>query len=249
MKKIILILITMFIGCVHCATPLLAFDMTKYYPLKPGTVWIFDRDHSVVGSKTHAFNYYTGIQILSGDGTGEYIYYYSGPEGILGVGLQFGDTFIDLEDTPLKLASADMSINEEIVTIIPAGRIDNDPITFTVMLVDQETITVPAGQFVDTLVLQIRIDDSPATHYIEKVWLAEGVGPVKYERVSESPFNHEGCLYTCRSFDYEPDPPVVDQRIISLESLLGPPLIDTNNDGIAGMEEVIYILQTMSNSR
>jgi len=240
----------MLIALAFSIAPSFAFDMTKYYPLRPGSIWIFERGHSLVGSKTHTFSVYTGIQVLSGDGTGESIYWYSGPEGVLGVGLQFGIEMIDLGNTPLKLADADMDFGIPIVTTIPAETIPGeDAITFTVTLVAQETVIVPAGQFEDTLVLQIRIDDDPTSHYVEKVWLAEGIGPVKYERVSESPPNHEGCLFTCRCFDYSGDDPVVDQRVISLDSLLGPPLVDTNNDGRVGMEEVVYILQTLANSR
>jgi len=252
MKRIVVISITMLIGFVASVTPSLAFDMTKYWPVKAGTVWIYDRDLFIMGSKTHTFTNYTGTQLINGSGfcdvvCGTYFYFYSGPEGLLGVGLNFGDQTIDLLDTPLKFASADMSINDVIITTIPAGRIDDAPITFTVTLVGQETVTVPAGQFYNTLVLQIRVDDSPVTHYIERLWLAEGIGPVKLQRVSESPLNHEGCLFSCGSFDFDTE--TVVQREISLESVLGPPLVDTNNDGRIGMEEAIYILQTMSNNR
>jgi hypothetical protein len=252
MKRRIFSLITLCIGVMVGVSPSLAFDMTKYWPVKAGTVWIFDRDHFIVGSKTNTFTYFTGTQLINGSSfcdtvCGTYFYFYGGSEGLLGVGLHFADQTIDLLDTPLKFASAEMSINDVVITTIPAGRIDDDQITFTVTLVGQETVTVPAGQFNNALVLQIRVDDSATTYYTEKLWLAEGIGPVKIQRVSESPLNHEGCLFSCGSFNF--DSKTVVQREISLEFLLGPPLVDTNNDGRVGMEEAIYILQTMANIR
>jgi hypothetical protein len=251
MKRIVLILITMLTGFVVSVTPSLGFDMKKYWPVRSGTVWIYDRDLFIMGSKRHAFSIFTGTQLIMESSfcdpvCGSHPYFYSGPEGLLIVGLKSGDQTTDLLDTPAKFASADMSINDVIITIIPAGRIDDDQITITVTLVGQETVTVPVGQFDNTLVLQIRVDDSPATHYIEKVWLAENIGPVKLQRVSESPLNHEGCLFTCNSFDNDGK---IVVREFNLESLLGPPLVDINNDGRVGMEEAIYILQTITNIR
>jgi hypothetical protein len=247
MKKGIVLLSAIFICFVVSVKPSLAFDMARYWPIKAGIVLIYDRDFFVVGSKTYAFANFKGIQVITGMlfRDGRYSYLYSGPDGILLLGQYRSHQLIDISDVPIKFASADMKINDKIITTIPAGRVDNDPLTFTVTLLTQETVTVPTGQF-STLVLQIRVDDSPISHYVEKVWLAEGIGPVKFQRVSESPLNRNGCLFTCGSFD---DNGNIVQREISLESSLGLPLVDINNDGKVGMEEAIYILQVLSNQR
>lgn len=230
-----------------------AFDMIEYWPTRPGTVWMLDHEILIVGAKTHQFASFKGRQFVMvssycyGISGQQYAYLYTGPEGLLGVGLYEGGQLIDLSATPLKIAEQEMDISQTVVTIIPAGVLDDeDSITFTVTLLAHEGVTVPAGTFDDTLVLQVRVDDGPGSHYIEKLWLAKNVGPVKIERVSESPPNHEGCFLTCGCYDDEGG---IVVRVISLEDVLGPALIDVNNNGKLGLEEAIYTLQVLSGSR
>lgn len=227
------------------------FDMTQYWPLKPGTTWIFDREALILGAKTHQFISYQGIQLIQSTtycdkACGEHAYLSSGQDGVLFVGY-FGVNYIDFSGTPLKFANKEMMVNDTVISTVPAGIIDNDAITFTVTLLAHEPVTVPGGTFPDTLVLQIRIDDSPNSHYIEKIWLARGVGPVKFERVSESPVNHEGCMFTCGCFDKTTG--AVAYREINLANVFGPPFSDVNSDGKIGLEEAIHILQIISKNR
>jgi len=242
--------------CLMSLTPLSAeaFDMTEYWPIRPGTVWMLDHEIFILSAKTHQFDPFAGKQLVMvssfchGTCGGQHAYLYSGPEGLLGVGLYEGGQMIDLSATPLKIAGKEMSIDQTVVTTIPAGVIDDeDPVTLTVTLVAQEDVAVPAGTFKDTLVLRLRIDDDPGSHYIEKLWLAKNVGPVKIERVSEFPENHEGCFFTCGSQDEDTGHMV--HRVISLDQVLGPQLVDVNNNGKLGLEEAIYTLQVLSGSR
>jgi len=228
-----------------------AFDMTEYWPLKPGTTWIFDRETLIMGPKTQQFISYKGTQFIQSttycdNACGEHAYLYSGNDGVLLVGY-YVVNYIDFSGTPIKFANKEMNINDSIISTIPPGIIDDDAITCTATLLAQESVTVPGGTFPDTLVLQIRIDDSPYSHYIEKFWLARGIGPVKFERVSESPVNHEGCMFTCGSFDKSTG--AVAYREINLSSVFGPPIVDVNNDGKIGLEEAIYILQVITKNR
>lgn len=242
-------------SCLLLLTPLSAeaFDMSEYWPITPGTAWMLDHEILILSAKTHQFNFFEGKQFIMASSycegiCGQHAYLYSGPEGLLAVGLYEDETMIDLSATPFKVAEATMSIGQTVVTTVPAGVIDEeDPITLTVTLQAQEAVTAPAGTFADTLVLELRIDDDPDSHYIEKLWLAKNVGPVKIQRVSESPFNHEGCFLTCGSYDTEAQ--IVVHRVISLEDVLGLPLFDVNNDGKLGLEDAIYILQVLIGSR
>jgi hypothetical protein len=240
--------------CLLSWTPLSAeaFDMTEYWPAAAGTVWILDHEILILGAKTHQFSLFEGKQLILASSycqgiCGQHAYLYSGPEGLLGVGLYENENMVDLSATPLKIAAGQMVIGQTVVTNIPAGVLDEDAFRFTVTLLAQEAVTVPAGTFDDTLVLQLRVDDDPESHYIEKLWLAKNVGPVKIERVSEFPENHEGCFLTCGCYDRETGEIV--HRVISLEDVIGPPLIDINNNGKLGLEEVIYTLQVLSGSR
>lgn len=252
--KISVPLLAILFSCLLSLTPLSAkaFDMTEYWPIKAGTVWTLDHEILILGAKTHQFTFFEGKQLVMAssychDICGQHAYLYSGPDGLLGVGLYENGQMIDLSATPLKIAEKEMSIGQTVVTTIPAGVLDDeDPITLTVTLLAQEGITVPAGTFSDTLVLRLRIDDDPESHYIEKLWLAKDVGPVKIERVSESPVNHEGCFFTCGCYDEETG---IVLRVISLEDVLAPALIDVNNNGKLGLEEAIYTLQVLSGSR
>jgi hypothetical protein len=252
--KIRLPLLTILFCCPLLLTPSFAkaFDMTEYWPIRAGTVWMLDHEILILGAKAHRFALFEGKQFVMVSSychgmCGGHAYLYAGPEGLLGVGLFEGGEMIDLSATPLKIAEQEMVIGQKVVTTIPTGVLDDeDPITLTVTLLAQEEVTVPAGTFTDTMVLGLRVDDDPGSHYIEKIWLAKNVGPVKIERVSESPENHEGCFLTCGCYNEEEE---IVLRVISLEDVLGPSLMDVNNDGQLGLEEAIYTLQVLSGSR
>ena len=242
-------------SCLLSLVPLSAeaFDMHEYWPIKPGTVWVFDYEVLILSANTHQFGPFEGKQLIMASSycegiCGQHAYVCAGPEGLLAVGVYEDETMIDLSATPVKIAAANMTIGQTVETTVPPGVLDEeDPLTLTVTLLRQEAVTVPAGTFDDTLVLRLRIDDDPASHYIEDLWLAKNVGPVKIQRVSESPFNHEGCFFTCGSYNQE-DQTIV-HRVISLEDVLGLPLFDVNNDGKLGLEDAIYILQVLIGSR
>jgi hypothetical protein len=201
------------------AVPSHAFQMADYWALNEGNVWIFDRDVFVMGTDSHPFSHFTGRPLLQAHGFCDYQgYVYSGPEGVLLVGMYTPDTqqFIDLSATPVKLSNADMVIGDSVTSAFSAGVIDENPISFTVTLEAVQTVTVPAGTYSDALRLKILVNDGTGT-YIEKVWLAKGVGPVMMYRASETN-GTAGCFFTCGSLGCCDN--TVEQRYIKLNSFI-----------------------------
>jgi hypothetical protein len=197
-----------------------AFQMADYWPIRAGNVWIFNSEILAFSSNTQTFGQYNARKMFFGsdfcdDLCGNHFYLHLGSEGLLGVSIYEDGGYVDLSTTPVKLFSAEMQIGQSVVSIIPAGVLDSDPLTFTATLSGQETITVPAGTFTNALVIEFLVNDSSTSEYREKLWLAKGVGPVKIERVSESPVNHEGCFFSCGSFNM--DTGIVVQREIQLD--------------------------------
>jgi hypothetical protein len=198
-----------------------AFQMAEYWPIKAGNLSIFDNEILATGSNTQTFGAYNAHKMFFGStfcGTlcGGHFYFYLGAEGLLGVSVYEDGGSVDFSATPIKLFTAEMQIGESVISTVPAGVLDDDPLSFTATLLAEETIIVPAGTFTDTLVLELFVVDSPTSQYTEKLWLAKGVGPVKIERVSELPTTtHEGCFFTCGSFDLGTENVV--QRVIELE--------------------------------
>lgn len=244
---------TTLLACFFILAPLTAkaFDMLEYWPIKPPAAWVMDYEMFILTNDTLQFANLPGqkmftVSTFCEDGLcgQNYFYIYSGPGGLLILGVYEEGTLIDLSATPIKIVEADMTIGQSTVTVIPAGTFDADPITLTVHLVAQENVTVPAGIYENTLVLQIDITDSPTTNYREKVWLAQNVGPVKIERISETPENHDGCFFTCGSFNLETSEVV--NPLISLQFALGVQPMDVNNDGKLGLAEAIYTLKTLA---
>jgi len=197
-----------------------AFQMADYWPITAGNLLIFDNEIMTFSSSMQKFGQYNARKTILGatfceDLCGNHLYLYLGPEGLLAVALYNDGGTIDVSATPVKLFSAEMQIGDSVVSTVPAGVIDSDQITFTATLSGKETVAVPAGTFKDTLVLVLLVEDSPSSHYTEKLWLAKGVGPVKIERVDESPVDNEGCLFTCGCFNRDTEHIV--QREIKLE--------------------------------
>ncbi|MBN2243446.1 MAG: hypothetical protein JW793_12230 [Acidobacteria bacterium] len=196
-----------------------AYTMADYWSFDAGNVWIYDRDLFVVGAEEHAFASYTGIQFMQARGICDgYFYVYTGPEGILGIGIYSLDSnsWIDFSSTPVKFANAQMDLGDVVSTTIPAGVIDEDAISFEITLQAEETVTVPAGTFNNALRMQIVVDDGLGI-YTERVWLARGVGPVKMYRVSETN-STPGCFMTCGSLDCEENE--VEERNILLKQFI-----------------------------
>jgi len=191
--------------------------MADYWAFNEGNVWVYDRGFQVMGT-THNFAYYTGRQYLQSRVCDSHSYIYSGPAGVMVVGMYSLDTkqFIDLSATPLKVADAEMNIGESVTTNIPAGVIGDEAISSTITLEAVETVTVPAGTFNNALRLKVFINDSEGT-YTEKIWLAKGVGAVQMYRVSETN-NTSGCFMTCASHVCDND--IVEERSIKLNSFI-----------------------------
>lgn len=199
-----------------------AFQMADYWPIKAGNVWIFDNEIMAFSSKTQTFGQYNARKMVfgvdfCGDLCGNHMYFYLGSEGLLLVSLNEDGSSVNLSATPIKLFSAEMQLGQSIISSVPAGVLDpeSDQLTFTATLLNEQTIAVPAGTFTDTLVLELLVDDSSTSEYREKLWLAKGVGPVKIERVNETPEEHEGCFFSCGSFNQ--DNGTIVQREIKLD--------------------------------
>lgn len=197
-----------------------AFQMADYWPIKAGNLWIFDNEIITCSSNTKKFGQYNARKMFfgsdfCGDLCGNHLYFYLGSEGLLLVSTYDDGDSNDFSATPIKLFSAEMQIGQSVTSTIPATTLDPDQLTIIATLLGKETITVPAGTFTDTLVLDLFVDDSPTSEYREKLWLAKGVGPVKIERVNETPTNHEGCFFSCGSFNSDTE--IIVQREIKLE--------------------------------
>lgn len=197
-----------------------AFQMADYWPIKAGNVWIFNSEIMILSSKTQTFGQYDARQMFfgvdfCGDLCGNHMYFHLGSEGLLTVSVYDDGDSVDISSTPIKIFLAEMQIGQSVTSTIPAGVLDPEQFTLTATLLSEETITVPAGTYTNTLVLELFADDSPTSEYTEKLWLAKGVGPVKIERVSETPANHEGCFFSCSAFNL--DTGIIVQREIKLD--------------------------------
>lgn len=184
-----------------------AYTMADYWAFNEGNVWIYNRGFQVMGTETHNFAYYTGRQFLQSRVCDSHVYIYSGPAGVMIVGMYSQDTnqFIDISDTPLKISDAEMNIGDSITHGLN-----------TITLEAVETVTVPAGTFNNTLRMKVVINDGSTT-YTERIWLAKGVGPVQMYRVSETP-GTSGCFMTCASHVCETNE--VEERNIKLNSFI-----------------------------
>jgi hypothetical protein len=202
------------------SVPSYAFTMVDYWSFNEGNVWVYDRDLQVLGTETHEFGGYTGRPFLQArEFYNNHPYIYSGPEGVMAVGMFIFDTkqFVDLSATPIKVSNAEMNIGESVTTNIPAGVIDDNAISITITLEGVETVSVPAGTFNDALRVKAFINDGVGT-YTERIWLAKGVGAVQMYRVSETNNTH-GCFWTCGSLS-GCGSNVVEERYIKLQSFI-----------------------------
>jgi hypothetical protein len=195
-----------------------AYNMLEYWSLDAGDTWVYDRDLIVFTAETHSFGQYLGNRLIFGKeycGT-PHLYIYKGEEGILAIGLyeRNSNQFFDVSGNPLVFARANMSIGESVTTIWPAGFLDDSPLSFTITLEAAESVTVPAGTFSDVLRLKVVVEDDWEV-YVEKIWLAKGIGVVKMYRVSETN-NTPDCWWTCGAFDCNST--TIEQRTISLLS-------------------------------
>lgn len=194
-----------------------AYNMLEYWSLDAGDTWLYDRDLIVFTSNTHSFGPLSGNRLIFGR---EYCdtqpHIYQGTEGILAIGLydRESDQFIDVSGKPLVFARANMAIGESVSTSWPAGFVDDDPLNFTITLEAAEPVTVPAGAFSDVLRLKVVVDEGQGV-YVERIWLAKGIGMVKMYRVSETN-NTNGCMWTCGAFACNTG--TLEQRTISLLS-------------------------------
>lgn len=195
-----------------------AYTMSDYWMLNEGSIWVYDRDMQLMGADTHAFSTYTGRQFIQlSSFYDSYAYIYSGSEGVMAVGMfsYENQQFIDLSATPIKISNAEMNIGDSVTNNIQAGVIDDSAISMTFALEAVENVTVPAGTFNDTLKIRVTINDGTGI-YVEHIWLAKNVGPVKMYRVSETN-NTPGCFFTCGSYDPCNDNVIIN-RAIQLKS-------------------------------
>jgi hypothetical protein len=219
MRKFYFMLISGFMIIVVYAIPSYAYRMADYWAFNKGNVWIYDRDLQVMGIETHNFAQYTGRQFLQArEFCNNQPYIYNGSEGVMVVGIYNFDTnqFNDLSAAPIKLSNAEMTIGDSVTNNIPAGVVDDNPISITITLEAVETITVPAGTYYNTLRMRIFVNDGVGT-YTEKVWLAKGIGAVQMYRESETN-NTPGCFFTCGSFSCGSD--ILEQRYIKLKNFI-----------------------------
>lgn len=179
------------------------YSMNEYWAIKEGHIGIYDRDLIVHGLETRSFGPYTGREYLMAIGYSDsQPFVYVGAEGLLFVGLldKESSSYIDLSAYPIVISESQMNLGDTVTSTVPAGILETTEMSFTVTLLSQEDVTVPAGIFVDCLKLQFEIHGDGGV-YIEHVWLAKGVGVVQMYRVSETT-NNSGCFFTCGSVDY-----------------------------------------------
>lgn len=200
------------------AIPSQAYTMADYWAFNEGNVWVYDRGFQVMGTETHNFAHYTGRQFLQSRVCDSHAYICSGQAGVMVVGMYSLDTkqFVDLSATPIKVSDAEMNIGESVTSNIPAGVIEDNAVSITITLEAVETVTVPAGTFINTLRLKVVEDDGLIT-YTERIWLAKGVGAVQMYRVSETDIT-SGCFMTCGSFFCDNN--IVEERYIKLKSFI-----------------------------
>jgi hypothetical protein len=223
-----------------------AFTMSEYFPLKTGNIWMYDRNLFAAGPDLHNFSKYQGTALVDAreyyDGI---IYFNSDTDGILMVG--FYETaskeYIDLSEAPIKFAAGEMTLGQTITSI--SSDLEDWSIDFASTLQAVETIETNAGTFSNTLKLKIVVTDQEGV-FTENIWLAKGIGIVKAMRVSESPANYDGCVFTCGAFDYWSD--AVQQRELNLMQYIiqKVPPCDIDKDGKIGLAEAVYALKTAS---
>nr|WP_320190146.1 hypothetical protein [uncultured Desulfobacter sp.] len=200
-------LLTFFVFSILLNSQASAFIMSEYFPLKSGNILIFDLNVFTVGPDTHDFGSYSGqAYIDSREYYDSVLYIYSGPDGILVVGSYDpkSQQYNNFPSVPFKLASGEMNIGDSVTSTTPAGPNGEPEITITSTLQSVENVTTSAGIFNNTLKLKIEIDDETG-QYVETIWLAKAIGIVKTYRLTETPINHDGCLFSCGTLDYWDD--------------------------------------------
>ena len=176
------------------------YSMADYWAIKAGQVCIYDQEIIVVGPETKTFGPYSGREYLqANDYSGNQAFVYTGSAGVLVVGLYDSDSssYVDISAHPIVMSKAQMNIGETISSTIPPGVFDpNNGIVFTITLVQEESITIPAGTFSNSLKLKVYVQEGAGQTYTEYIWLVKDIGPVQMFRASETN-NSEGCFLTC----------------------------------------------------
>nr|WP_320012388.1 hypothetical protein [uncultured Desulfobulbus sp.] len=180
----------------------------------------YDHNLFAVGADTHTFGSYSGQAFIDAREYDELVLFaYSGINGILIIGSYTPATqeYNDFPAVPFQIASGTMHVGDTVSSHTPAGENGEPEITINSTLEKLEDITVPAGNFSNTLKIKLEIHGGGGD-YIENIWLAQGIGIVKIERASESPENYDGCLFTCGSFQDD----IVQSRVINLVNYVIP---------------------------
>jgi hypothetical protein len=178
------------------------YSMADYWAIKAGQVGIYDQEIIVVGPETKTFGPYSGREYLQADDySGDQAFVYTGPAGVMVVGFYDSETssYVDISAYPLVISKAQMNVGETISSTVPPGVFDPDyGSVFTITLVQEESITVPAGTFSNSLKLKVYVQEGDGRTYTEYIWLVRDIGPVQMFRESETN-NYDGCFLTCGS--------------------------------------------------
>lgn len=174
----------------------LAVDTASYFPLNEGRAWIFDSEILLMSGKNHAFAAATGQELCQATALDTTIYLDNGLQGVRVVGMYDRDTgqLNDWSTSPGVLATAKMDMGQSVSSTLPDG------VSVKSTLEGVDNVTLPAGNFPDTLRFVVEINDGNCT-YQERIWVARNTGYVKLERVSETPHNCNSCFLTCGSFN------------------------------------------------
>lgn len=177
------------------------YSMADYWAINAGQVGIYDQGIIVTGPETKTFGPYSGRDyiMVSDEYTGNQYFVYAATAGVMLVGLYDNETnsYVDISANPLVFSKAQMNVGETINSTVPPGVFDpNNGTVFTVTLVQEESITVPAGTFSNSLKLKVYVQEGAGKTYTEYIWLVKNIGPVQMFRESETN-NYDGCFLTC----------------------------------------------------
>lgn len=177
-------------------TQALAVDTASYFPLSEGRAWIFDREILLISGKNHAFAAATGLELCQASALDTTIYMDNGLQGVrvLGTYDREAGQLNDWSTSPGVLATANMDVGQSVSSTLPGG------VSVKSTLDGMENVTLPAGNFPDTLRFTLDIHDGSCT-YRERIWVARSIGYIKLERASETPSNCSSCFLTCGSFN------------------------------------------------
>jgi hypothetical protein len=202
--------------------PCFAVQSAEYYPVVEGSIYVYDKELYVMTGETRQFGQYTGRLMMNASCLCDFsIFIYSGPDGIIGLGLHHNSSgaVIDLSANPIIMANPNMEVGDTVTSTIPAaalGAATDTQVTVTLQS-STDTVTVPAGTFTNTLRIRIVFNEDEGS-YTETIWLAKGIGVVQmYRNYAET----LGCFYTCGTQGCSNENPATEaEKYVKLRSFI-----------------------------